>query len=278
MSEIAEASVGTPEVPVSTEFSGELAEGWMEKYGVAEDLRGDQTLQTTKHIGALASQLVNAQKMIGKNTTSIPNEDSPQTEWDNFHDNFRPATAGDYEINHAEGVGEIDEAAESGFKDFVHSEGLRPSTVQKLTDMYDSRIMQMREAHEQAEAQKLADADAALSKKWGAAKEERLLLANRMISENASEENKAEVLGYIGNNPIVADFLANIASKFVEHKIIDASITQKTPIDALAKADDLRNTPGYITGELANTSPARYKQITQEISALMADAYPEQKA
>jgi hypothetical protein len=67
-----------------------------------------------------------------------------------------------------------------------------------------------------------------------------------------------------------------MAKKFVEHKVITADINTPTPTDALAAAETLRNTPGYITGELANTSPARYKQITQEISSLMEQAYPEQ--
>jgi hypothetical protein len=96
-----------------------------------------------------------------------------------------------------------------------------------------------------------------------------------MVAENATEENKAEVLDAIGSNPIVCDFLANMAKKFVEHKVISADVTQPTPNDALAEADVLRNTPGYITGELANTSPAKYKQITEQIRVLMQKAYPE---
>ena len=279
MAEVAEntsAEAGSEET-VSTEFDGNLGDGWMEKYGVAEDLRGDQTLQTTKHIGALASQLVNAQKMIGKNTTSIPNEDSPQTEWDAFHDNFRPATAGDYTFDHAEGIGEIDEALETQMKDFFHAEGLRKSTVDKLVALDDTRIMGMRQALADAQDKKLADAETALKTQWGSAYDERLHLANRMVNDNTTDETKQQILDEMGNNPVIANFLADIASKFVEHKIIDATITQNTPIDALAKADELRNTPGYISGELANTSPSRYKQITLEISALMEEAYPEQK-
>ena len=263
--------------PAPAAFDGNLPDGWMEDYGVAEDLRGDLTLKSTKHIATMASQLVNAQKMIGKNTTSIPNADSPQTEWDSFHDNFRPATAGDYEMNHLEGAGEINAEVESQMREFFHSEGLRASTVQKLVELDDARMMDMRAAFDKAEEQKNADCESACKKEWGAAYDERLQLANRMINENVSEEKRAYLLEKIGNDAAVSDFLANIASKFVEHKIIDATITQNTPLDALAKADELRNTPGYINGELANTSPARYKQITQELADLYADAYPEQK-
>lgn len=272
----AEEQVASETVSETVAFDGNLGDGWMEKYGVAEDLRGDQTLQTTKHIATMASQLVNAQKMIGKNTIAIPTEDSPDTEWAAFHDNFRPTTAGDYEITHAEGVGEIDAEAETGFKEFVHSEGLRPSTVQKLSDMHDAYVISEREKRAKAEDQKNIDCETECKKEWGAAFDERQHLANRMISENANESRKEYLLEKIGNDAVVADFLATIASKFVEHKIIDATITQNTPIDALAKADDLRNTPGYITGELANTSPSRYKQITEDITALMEEAYPEQ--
>ena len=258
-------------------FNGNLGEGWMEQYGVHEDLRGNQGLQCTKTVASMASQLVNAQNMVGKNVVPIPNADSPQTEWDAFHDNFRPSTAGDYAIEHAEGVGEIDAVAEGAFKEFVHAEGLRPSTVQKLSDMHDQYVINAEAIVAKAEEQKFTDCETALKKQWGAAFEERKALANRMISENVSDENKGALLDYMGTNPFVADFLANIAAKFVEHKIIDATLKQNTPGDALAKADDLRSTPGYIDGTLANTSPARYKQITADISALMEEAYPEQK-
>lgn len=282
MTEVAEqTSVETPvaDSPVSevVAFDGNLGEGWMEKYGVAEDLRSDQTLQTTKHIGALASQLVNAQKMIGKNTTSIPNADSPQTEWDAFHDNFRPATPDDYAYEHAEGIGEIDAEAEGAFKAFAHAEGMRPETVAKLMAMDDARIMAMREAIEMGKQRDIDQFNIDSKKEWGAAYDERIHLANRMVNENATEQNKAAVLEIMNKDVRVADFVANMASKFVEHKIIDATITQNTPQNALAKADDLRNTPGYITGELANTSPSRYKQITEEITALTEEAYPEKQ-
>jgi hypothetical protein len=172
-------------------------------------------------------------------------------------------------------MGEIDMEVENGFKNLAHSHGLRPETVQALMELDDARMLGMRQAMENAAIQKTADCEEALKKQWGGAFEERMHLANRMIAENATDENKEEVLNAIGSNPIAADFLANMAKKFVEHKVISADINTPTPLDAKAQADDLRNTPGYISGELANTSPAKYKQITQQITALMEQAYPE---
>jgi hypothetical protein len=216
--------------------------------------------------------------MIGKNPNMVvlPTEQSTEQEWSDFHKAAgRPDTPDEYQITHAEGMGEINAETETVFKNFAHSEGLRPSTVQKLAALDDQRVMALKQSIIDHKEQQKADCIEVLNKKWGGAMAERTALAERMINENASEENREQMLEAIGNSPAAADFLANIAKKFVEHKIISADVNTPTPNDALAAAETLRNTPGYINGELANTSPARYKQITQEISKLMEQAYPE---
>jgi hypothetical protein len=283
MTEVAEntsADAGS-EVAVSTSYIGDdgnFTENWMEQAGIPEDLRSNQTLMTTKSVASMASQLTNAQSLIGKNANMavIPTDQSTELERAEFNKLCGcPDTPDEYTITHAEELGEVNAEVETGFKNLAHSHGLRPETVQALIDLDDARMMEMRQGMEDAKVQAKADCEEGLKKQWGAAFEERSHLANRMIAENASDENKEAVLDAIGNNPIVADFLANMAKKFVEHKIISADINTPTPLDAKAQADTLRNTPGYITGELANTSPSRYKQITQEISTLMDQAYPE---
>ena len=284
MPEVAEnTSVAEPvaEASVSpTSFIGDdgnFTENWMEVAGIPEELRVDQTLKTTRNLSGLASQLVNAQKMIGKHADMVvvPNEKSTQSEWDEYYKaGGRPDTPDEYAFEHVEGI-ESDPELETAFKNLAHSEGLRPSTVQKLIEMDDNRTLMVAQAMQEAKIAEVASAEEALKKQWGAAYDERLNLANRMIQENVSEDNKPALLDAIGNNPMVADFLANIAKKFVEHKIISAEVDQPTPVEAHAAIEGLRNTPGYITGELANTNPARYKQITQEIAKLYQGLHPE---
>lgn len=281
MSEVAEQTSEETQVaesPVSyVGEDGNFVENWMEVAGLPEDLRSNQTLKTTKNLSGLASQLVNSQKMIGKTAdmTLLPNEKSTQSEWDEFYSKIgRPDTPDEYEITHAEELGEIDTETEGAFKNLAHSLGLNQTQVQKLIELDDSRMVGMQQAMEEAKVQQMQEAEDALKKQWGAAYDERLHLANRMIEENVSDQNKDAVLDAIGNNPHVADFLANIAKKFVEHKVISAEVDQPTPVEALAAIEELRGTPGYITGELSNTSPARYKQITQDIAKLYEKAYP----
>jgi hypothetical protein len=285
MTEVAETtSVETPVAAetVSTGYIGDdgnFTDGWMEKAGIPEELRSNQTLATTKSVASMASQLTNAQSLIGKNANMavIPTEQSTDLERAEFNKLCGcPDTPDEYVITHAEGMGEIDAETETAFKNLAHSKGLRPDVVQALIELDDARMLNMQQSMENAQIQEKADTEEALKKQWGGAYEERMHLANRMIAENATDENKQAVLDKIGNDPIVADFLANMAKKFVEHKIISADVNTPTPLDAKAQADDLRNTPGYITGELANTSPARYNQITQKITTLMEQAYPEQ--
>ena len=282
MTEVAETTseetTQVAESTVSTGYIGDdgnFTEGWMEAAGIHEDLRSNQTLKTTKNLAGMASQLVNAQQMVGKNTIAIPTDESSEVEWEAFKDNFRPATAGDYSFEHAEDIGEVNAEFETAIKEFAHSEGLRPSTMQKLIEMDDQRILGMREAMEQQTAMEKTTAEETLKKEWGAAYEQRKHLANRMIEENVSEANKEAVLAAVGNDPRVADMLANMAKKFVEHRVIDADVSQPTPNDALAEIDTLRNTTGYMTGELSKTSPAKYKQITDQIAGLYQKVYPK---
>ena len=283
MNEVAETTSEESQVAtesVSTGFIGDdgnFTENWMETAGIHEDLRSNLTLKSTKNVASMASQLVNAQQMIGKsgNMVVIPDENSSQVEWDNYYDQTRGVdTAGDYTIAHDEALGAVDETMEAAFKDLAYSEGLRNSTVQKLIAMDDQRMLAMREAMETQTANEKAAAEETLKKEWGGAYDQRLHLANRMIEENVNDANKDAVLKAVGNDPRVADFLANMAKKFVEHKVIDADVSQQTPNDAMAEIETLRSTPGYVTGELAKTSPARHKQITEQLGMLYKKAYP----
>ncbi len=268
-----------PSAPPSM-FDGEgnFAENWMQTAGIDENMRGDLTLKATKSVKGLASQLVNAQKMIGKtgNMVTVPDEKSTEAEWNEFYSKTgRLETPDDYQITHVQEVGEIDNELEAAFKNYVHSKGLRPDVVQGLIDMDDQRMIAMRQAHEKAQENAMLEADEAFKKQWGAAYEERKALANRMLADNTDERTIDHIKNIIGNDVIVGDFLANIAKKFVEHKVISADVSQSTPVEALAQAEELRNTVGYITGELFKTSPATHNRITQEIAALMKKAHPE---
>jgi uncharacterized protein len=257
---------------------GNFSEGWMEKAGVPEEMWGNPTLTSTKSVASMSSQLINAQKMIGKqpNMAVLPSDQSTQVEWDEFHKACgRPDTADEYTITHHEDIGEFNVETETAFKNLAHSEGLRPETVQKLMELDDSRIMGMRQAEQERQTQETEKCEADLKSKWGNAYEERLHLANRMIEENTTDETKDMLLGKVGSDPVVADFLANMAAKFVEHKVISADVTKHTPSDAIAEAETLRNTPGYLNGQLKQTSPSRYDQITREIAALYAEAHQE---
>jgi hypothetical protein len=173
MTEVAETTSEETQVasePVSTSYIGEdgnFTENWMETAGVSEDMRGDLTLKSTKNVASLASQLVNAQKMIGKNPnmTVLPTDQSTEEEWNEFHKACgRPDTPDEYTITHAEELGDIDTAIEGAFKNLAHSHGLKPETVQALAELDDQRMLGMRQAMEDAAVQKAADCEEALKK------------------------------------------------------------------------------------------------------------------
>ena len=63
-----------------------------------------------------------------------------------------------------------------------------------------------------------------------------------MIGENVAADDEEKVLEVIGNNPYVADFLANIGKKFMEGKLVTPDAVPegaRTPAEAKLKMNEL---------------------------------------
>jgi hypothetical protein len=269
----AEGQATATAVPLIDE-NGKLAENWRES--LSEDIRHEKSLQTFGDLEGMAKTIVHQRKMIGNdNTVIVPGETATDAEIDAFHRAMgRPDTVEDYQIKHMEGI-DVDEVMEKKFKEFAFKKGMNPKLLQELIDFDDARIADtIDEINNRIEQSKL-DAETKCKEKWGDDFDRRLTLCNRLVMENTEEgEERASVLQSIGNNPYVANMLSNIAAKFVEHKVIQAEPGVPTPAEALTKIEELRNTPGYISGELAKDNPKRSQQITEEINKLYHQVHP----
>ena len=112
--------------------------------------------------------------------------------------------------------------------------------------------------------------EAALRQQWGAAYDERLAAANRMIAENTTEQNKPAILARIGNDPVVADFLATIAKKNFSEDTAPGhqeTSTALTPGEAKLKMNELvaeRAAQPNLRGD----NPSKYTRLNQEIERL----------
>jgi len=254
---------------------GKFSENFKES--LAEEIRGEKILDNLGDFHGAMKQLVHAQKQIGKDKVVLPDEKSTENDWNMFFDQIgRPKTAGDYKFVKDESLPEdiYDDTLITSFLEGAHKAGF---TQKQIDFMRTFESMRLKSGLESMQAQKdkeLREVTEALKAKWGAAYDQRLHLANLMVNENSEEgEERDMVLSIIGNNPIVADFLANIAKRFMEDKAITGSMTTPTPSEAIKEAEKLRATPGYLDGKLFESNPIRHNEITKKIQELYEVAH-----
>ena len=255
---------------------GKLSEGWKEQ--LSEDIRGEKSLDTFDDIPGMAKMLVHGQKMLGRDKIALPTEVSTPEEMDEFYRQIgRPETKDDYKMEVPDELADVMDAnVIEGAKELFHKIGLTQAQADALFAFDQKRYSDAMQGNEASSEQATKDAEAALRSKWGAAYDERLHIANKMIADNTDDSNREQVLASIGNNPMVADFLANIGKKFMEGGLVDGVSTSiNTPLEAKAKADELRSTPGYLNGQLAKANPSMHARITEQITEQMKLAYPE---
>lgn len=240
---------GTPAGPESfINEDGTLAEGWRDKY-VPEDLRKEKVYDTIKDLPSAFKTIGHQAKLVGRKGILLPTETSGQSEIDAFHEALgRPATAEEYVLEVPEEHADyFDEELIKEARSMFHGQGFNQKQVDILWEFEKKRVVQMDKMLNDFEEQEKSEAETALRNKWGTAYDENMHLANRMISENAVEgEERDYLIAEYGNDPKLAGFLANIAKKFVEHKIITDVETPSANLEN--KRKELMDSKAYTDG------------------------------
>lgn len=261
------AEPGTPEGPQSfINEDGTLAEGWRDKY-LPEDLRKEKIYDTIKDLPSAFKTLGHQAKLVGRKGILLPTETSGQSEWDTFHEALgRPKTAEEYVMDVPEDYkDDFSEELIGEARGMFHGLGFNQRQVDTLWKFEQKRVAATSKALDDFEEREKSEAETALRNKWGTAYDENMHLANRMISENATEgEQKDYLIAEYGNSPRFAEFLANIAKKFVEHKIITDIETPSA--DTEGKITELMNTPAYKDPDFADR--AEHKRVVDQVYAL----------
>jgi len=250
---------------------GSFAENWKES--LPEDIRHEKILDNLGDFHGTMKQLVHAQRMIGKNKVVIPDDKSPDSDWDVFYNAIgRPKTVGDYKFVKDENLPEelYDDGMISRFLEGAHKVGFTQKQMDYLNQFENERIKMAQEAYQNQKIQDKAEAERAVKALWGAAYPEMDHLANLFVNETTEEgADRDSILDIIGNNPVIANWCAQNAKKYIaEHKAVIGQMTTPTPKEAMAEIADLQNTEGYMTGELYNKNPAKHNQIKARIQEL----------
>lgn len=115
----------------------------------SDELRSNPALQNVKDVNDLATQLINAQKMIG-GSVKIPGQEGSPEQWGEFWDKAgRPASADKYDVKSNEAITRED-AEMSELKAMFHKVGLNNQQAQSLLSEHDAGLMRKMDAQNAA--------------------------------------------------------------------------------------------------------------------------------
>ena len=267
-------AVETTEAPQSiANFIGEdgtFKEGW--KNVVPEEYRGEKCLDLFNDFNGLVKTTIHGQKSFGKDKVVIPGENASQEDIDAFRKAVGvPETVDDYDFKVPEGW---NADAVNGLKALAHENAFSDKQFNAIRDFIVNHVEASETARAEAEQNAIAEAEKELKTKWGDAYDERLHLANRVINDTTQEgEGREALLARIGNDPIVAEWVAELGMKLVESKAVDKKARMQTPKEINAEISELQATPGYMNGSMKQQNPIAYKQLHDKITRLYEQAY-----
>jgi len=254
---------------------GKFAEGW--KSALPEEMRAEKCLDLFQDVQGMAKSLIHAQRAIGKPSLAIPSDKSAQSDWDAWYEaGGRPKSADDYEFGPAKDIPEEawDKDAAAEFKKLAHSLGLSKKQVTELAKMENARLAKAVTRHAEETESARANAEKTLRAEWKDAYDEQIHLAKAFIAKTTDEgDQRDEIVTLAGNNPQFVKWVAGWGMKMAESKGIDTSQFKRTPSQSLERAEELRSTPGYVSGQLKETDPYRHKKITEELTEIYQHVY-----
>ncbi|MCI5800283.1 hypothetical protein MR060_12770 [bacterium] len=134
-----ETAGGTPAPEQKTETA--VPSDW--KSGLPEELRG--SVEKFKTVEDMAKSYLNMEKLVGKKTIGMPDENSSEEEWSKLYDRLgRPVAADKYEVKRAEGLPPelIDEEGMKSFLGAAYKAGLNQKQVSALVSEFDRQLLE----------------------------------------------------------------------------------------------------------------------------------------
>lgn len=261
---------------------GTFIENWKDL--LPEELRSEKALETVTDFNNAIKQLVHHKKMVGKNKVAVPTDKSDENEWNAFYEAIgRPKSADDYTTPETpEELSDIyNETTMKAAKDFAFKIG----ATQKQFNDYIAFDVASKQAviaeHNELEAKELErkrqDSEKTLRTEFGMAYDERMHVAQRLITEAIDKESeRLEFIKEYGNDVPVIKLLSNIGARMSEHTALIAELTQKTPKEVQERINAIQNNPDYMNPYSEMTKEER-QQLTDELSQLYKQLSPTKK-
>ena len=270
----------TPSAPVIVNNDGTFGENW--RNVLPEDIREEECWDVVTDFGNLAKQFVNQRKAIGKDKVVLPGANATPEEKSAFYDSIgRPKTPQDYKVDIPEEMSEfytpevVAEQAKLAHEIGATNEQFA-AYMQKSME-HDAQLIQQQD---EAQRQATQAAEDVLRKEFGAAYDQRIHVANRLVSEALpNEEAQMAFIEKFGADPDFIRFASVVGSRLVESKALVAELSTDTPGEAQKKIDSLMAAPGYMDINDKVMSASERQSITDQILELkrMATTNPTRR-
>ena len=241
------AAVLTPSAPIIVNQDGTFGENW--RNALPEDIRGEECWDVVTDFGNLAKQFVNQRKAIGKDKVVLPGSNATPEEKAAFYDSIgRPQTPADYKVDIPEEMAELytPEVVSEQAK-LAHEIGATNEQFAAYMQKSMERDAQLLQQQADAQRQAVQSAEDSLRKEFGAAYDQRIHVANRLVSEALpNEESQMAFIEKFGADPDFIRFASVVGSRLVESKALVAELSTDTPGEAQKKIDQLMASPGYM--------------------------------
>lgn len=272
------------EVDSGSVLAGSSEVDW--RSGLDEGLRMDPSLADIKDVNSLAKSYVHAQRMVGRDKISIPQEGATEEDWNNFYNRLgRPEK---YEINTDDikypenfPINENIENLKDSLFDLYHKTGL---TNAQANAMHNGLMQQLINDFEEAEGVNAAQRETwknELHKDFGRAYDQQVELAQRAAREFGGDEviNWLEQSG-MGDNPMLVKMFAKIGSKISESTAnTGAGINSfaLTPDAARQEIARLQRDPVFMK-QYSSTEMDGHREAIEKMQSLFEFAYPDEEA
>lgn len=270
---------------------GTFKEGWQGKH-VPEEHRSNTTWLGVKSVDDMVNQISHLNSKLTKQGKGVfpITEKSTAQEVAEFRTAMGiPDTPDGYTLNIPKEVEKYyqDQELMTEAKATMHKLGLTPKQFAGVMALDATRMLKSEEAmkadplafYEQALDLAMPtmkeQAETELRTKWGEAYDARLQLANAAITENTKEgDERNQLLERIGNDPLVADFIATIQNKhYTESHGIDTSLGRGTMSKNLQQQID--EIGQQLTPELKLKDRTRYDSLLIQKNKLYSQLFPE---
>jgi len=234
---------------------GKLIGDW--KNIIPEDLRAERVYDKFNDLSGAMKQLGVLDKLAGKKGVVPPTDKSTPSEIEAFYTAIgRPQSPDGYKWTKPQDISDEDihpEGVKVALNEF-HKMGFTQKQAESTLNMFANYVKELEKQAQIQEDAAAQEAERLIKEESGAAYDQRLHLANRMITENTqgwSNEKREKFIEAINESslkPYVMDMLANVAGKFMEHKVISEheTIGAMTPSQAKIEITRLEATPGFL--------------------------------